>query len=385
MRRAAAAVVAIALIATACTGGSDSQDPATPLAGRPVSWTPVRLSAGDQPVRVAASGDRLLIGLRRPGARPVPRLMVLTADGRLSAVPLEPKSPYAFEASWQSIATDGSRIIAVGGAPGGAHANTRWTVWAGSTAGVIEKPQNFYTFGGWGAGALLDALVTPAAAAIAGSWGSANAGLDAAIWLPSGDRWIRQNPAGSALESTRELLVGPRSATTTGAGLMLIGSQVRLGDGSVTQQAAVWRSANLNTGWTRLELPDPGDRSEAVRGRCTGAECLISGYVDGRLALWRLDGTGSARFTGLPPIPVGVKDHLAAPFDLGDRLVQMVANSGRVQLVSGDGEAWTVHESRGPVGSVVDAARVGDALYLVCAAAGDGPTTLWRTDLAPLR
>lgn len=384
MRRVVvAAALATVLVAGACSGGSG--DSGTTRVAEPVAWTQVELPAGDQPVRLTATGDRLLIGLRHPGARPVPRLMVRSADSRLATVPLRPVSPYAFEATWQSIATDGSRILAIGGAPGGAHSNTRWTVWTGSAAGLVEKPQSFNTFGGWGAGNLLDAVMTPAGTALVGSWGSDKAGLDAAVWLPSGDRWVRKSSAGSALQSTRDLLVGPRSATAAGDGLVLAGSQVRLGNGTVRQQAAVWRSSTLDRGWSRVELADSGERSDAVRARCTDDACLVAGYADGRLALWRLDGASGSRLAGLPDIAVGDKDDLPAPIDADGTVVQLVADSGRVKVVTGDGATWTVRDATGPAGTVVDAARAGDALYLVVAAPGDGPTTLWRTDLTNVR
>ena len=51
----------------------------------------------------------------------------------------------------------------VGGAPAGAHSNTRWSTWRGDAAGVRELPQPFATFGGWGAGALVSLVQTPSA------------------------------------------------------------------------------------------------------------------------------------------------------------------------------------------------------------------------------
>jgi hypothetical protein len=63
--------------------------------GEPLTWTKVDLAAGDQPVRLMPMGDRLLVGVRHPGARTVPRLLVRSADGMLTPVPLTPKTPYA--------------------------------------------------------------------------------------------------------------------------------------------------------------------------------------------------------------------------------------------------------------------------------------------------
>ena len=90
----------------------------------------------------------------------------------------------------------------VGGAPAGAHSNTRWSTWRGDASGVRELPQPFATFGGWGAGALVSLVQTPSAPVIVGSWESGGAGLDIAVWHPRGERWVRASSAGTALAST---------------------------------------------------------------------------------------------------------------------------------------------------------------------------------------
>jgi hypothetical protein len=348
----------------------------------PLAWAKLPLPAGEEPVTLSAGGTDLLIGLRHRGAKVVPALMIRAADGRLSPVPLRPMSPYAFEAVWQSIAMEGGRLLALGGAPGGAHSNTRWTVWSGTTAGLTEQPQEFNTFGGQAAGALFSAVLTPAGGALLGSWGGNDkAGLDAAVWLPKGDRWIRQDPAGTALQSKPDLLVGPGFGTTSGASIVLAGSQVRLGPDTVQQEAAVWRSTSLNQGWRRLTLPEPGDRSQAVTAGCTATGCIVSGYVDGQLAMWRLEGSKVARLEGLPPVAVGDKDRLPPPVQVDGRIIQVVAESGGIRVLSGDGESWTIQDSTGAAGTVRDAVVVGDGLYLL-AGPPNAPATLWRADVA---
>ena len=128
----------------------------------------------------------------------------------------------------------------------------------------------FYAFGGWGAGELVDAVITPGGDALVGSWGGAKAGLDAAVWTFADRVWTRQDPAGTALESTATVLVGPRGATRDGDGILVAGSALHLDEG-VRQTAAVWRSAGVNCGWHRLDLPDVGTHSEAVAARCGDA------------------------------------------------------------------------------------------------------------------
>jgi hypothetical protein len=379
--RSRALLTAVTVLAlAACSGSGQPAD--GPRTGKTLAWTAVDLPAGEEPVVLTPIGTELLVGLRRPSARVKPHLLRLTAAGAGTEIPVHPNpsSPYAYEARWQSLVTDGTRILAIGGAPGGAHSNTRWTTWTGTTAGLTEKPQSFNTFGGWGAGQLVDAVMSPAGTALAGSWGSANAGLDGAVWLPSGDRWVRQSSAGTALESTKELQVNPRAGTTAGTAIVVAGSQLRLEPGVVEQHAAVWRSVTLNQGWTRLELPEAGKRSEGVSVRCTPAVCLVAGYADDKLALWRVDGTGAARLQHVPDVPVGDRDVLPAPFEVNGRTVQVAAADGRVEVLSAQDGRWTEQHSDGPTGVITAAALVGTTLY-VLAGPADSPAHLWKTDL----
>jgi hypothetical protein len=261
--------LAVALLSVAgCTPEAPPSPPTSTASGSsgPVtSWSTVPLPKGVEPRTVTAMGERLLVGGQGAGTRSRPRMVMLDATGTATEVPLKPISGYAFEARWLSVATDGTRVIAIGAANGGAHSNGRWTTWSGSATGIAEVPQSFYAFGGYGAGELVDAVVTPAGKALVGSWGGAKAGLDGAVWLSSGPAWIRQDSAGTALESTAERLVGPRSATADGGGLLVAGSTLNLATGSVAQRAALWRSTRLGSGWRRLDLPKAGRSSEGVR------------------------------------------------------------------------------------------------------------------------
>ena len=383
----AAVLLSVAITATAC-----SEDKATPPPA--IAWTKVDLPA--EPVVLTGQGTDLLIGLRDRGAKVVPRLLLQKQDGGRQEIKVEPKSPYAFEATWQSIAYDGRRLLALGGASGGAHSNTRWTVWTGSTTTLTEHPQEFNTFGGQTAGALYSALITPAGEALAGSWGGL-AGLDAAVWLPQGDKWNRQDSTGTALRSTPALLVGPSFGTTSGPQLVLVGSQVRLAPNVVQQEAAVWRSTTVNQGWSGIALPEPGNRSQANTVSCTADLCTISGYVDGKLAIWQLPSTpanGSSadggsqgkRLKNVPGITVGDKDKVPPPVVHNGRVYQVVAEGNKVKMVSGHDDSWTVQDSTGPEGTggpegaVKDAALVGKTLYLLAGPA-DGPASLWKTTL----
>lgn len=276
------------------------------------------------------------------------------------------------------MASDGTRVIAIGAANGGAHFNSRWTTWRGTTAGIEELPQSFDTFGGWGAGDLADAVITSAGDAIVGTWGGAKTGLDGAVWLSSGQVWTRQDPAGTALQSTPELLVGPRSATPDRAGILVAGSALKLVPGSVVQHAALWRSTALNSGWHRLDLPAPGKSSEAVSAHCNGDHCIIAGRVDGSMAMWDLTGDTATRLPGVPAVAVGDSDPLPDPLTVGGHLVQVAATHGHVVTLTRDGTGWSV--SGGPAGAPKTAALVGDHLYVTVTHGSGTPATLWQTD-----
>jgi hypothetical protein len=386
-----AAVVTSVVAATAlaaCTGtdptSGSSADPttgssATAVGGPALSWATVTLPAGVEPRTLTTMGDRLLVGGLRAGATPdtpSPTMLTIDAAGTLTPVPLNPQSPYAPLARWYSVATDGTRIVAIGGANGGAHANVRWTTWAGTAAGVDELPQSFYAFGGWGAGDLVDAVITPGGEALVGSWGGAKAGLDAAVWTFADRVWTRQDPAGTALESTATLLVGPRGATGDGDGLLVTGSALHLDQG-VAQTAAVWRSSGVNTGWHRVDLPAAGTHSEAVSAQCsaTAGSCLVTGQVDGRLALWDLQGDTATAQTGLPAIGVGDQDVIPRPMPAGPHSLVVSPSSGRSVVLSNAAQGWAV--SAGPTGLPVAAALVGERLYVATRPAAGATASLF--------
>lgn len=381
--------LATSAVLSACTDsglagstGTGSVGSSVAPPGPALAWTPVALPAGVAVRTLTTMGDRLLVGGLAAGSPPAPVMLTLDAGGASSTVPLTPASGYAFEARWYSVATDGTKIIAIGGATGGAHSNVRWTTWTGTAAGVKEVPQSFYAFGGWGAGDLVDAVTTPGGDALVGSWGGAKAGLDAAVWTESGDVWTRQDPAGTALESTATLLVGPRAATRDGAGILVAGSALHLVPGSVNQAAAVWRSAGVDTGWHRVDLDDPGTHSEAVSATCDEAgagTCVVLGQVEGSLAVWELDGDTPRRQGGIPAIAVGDKDVVPAPVLHGSDAVVVSPDGSRTAVLVRASGTW--HTSTGPAGTPAAAAAVGGRLYVATRTTTDGPTTLWAAAL----
>lgn len=110
---------------------------------RPVGlswWTDESRRDGTNPAGPAGSARRRQDAPAGPTSPPPVPL-------RGGPVPLQAISGYAPQARWQAMAAAAGDVVALGGARGGAHGNVRWTVWHGSTAGLVEQPQTFETFG----------------------------------------------------------------------------------------------------------------------------------------------------------------------------------------------------------------------------------------------
>jgi hypothetical protein len=372
VRRALVLVMAI-WVAAACATPSESAGPPAPP---DVTFTPVALPDGAVPEVLAADGDQLLVGVHREGAPQPPGLLRRGPDGTVTEIPAQAATGYGRTASWYSLAADGNRILAIGGDRGGAHGNVRWSVWTGSVSGVAEHVQAFSTFGGWGAGDLIDAVLVPGGAAVVGSWQSDDAGLDVAVWTPQGDSWVRRSSTGTPLQSTRSSVTFATAATGFGPGVVVAGWQIATGAGA-GQAPVVWQSGPDAAGWNKTVLPDAGKAGTSTAIRCAATTCAVAGKVDGDLALWRLADGRWSRVAGLPPIAVGDSDRLAAPLDIDGSLTEVVADQGQVKVV-GVGETTSTRKAAGPTGPVTAAVRVGPSVFVV---AGE---RLWQADAAAL-
>lgn len=337
-----------------------------------------RVDVSGAPLVLASDGDGLLVGVRRDKS---PGLLRLDPSGGLDEVAVRPETPYAKEAAWYSIASDGTHVVGLGGERGGAHGNVRWSAWLGSAAtGIAEHLQAFSTFGGYGAGEMIAAVQTTVGPALVGSWQSARTGLDAAVWTADGDSWSRRDSAGTALESTPDTLNFPIAATNLGPSIVIVGWQLAAG----VQRPVVWRSTSGPTGWSVSPLPDAGRSGAAMSIRCTDEECAIAGRVDGKLAMWELRGGGWERVAPVSSVPVGDKDHLVPPAQVGAKLTQVYNDGGQVKIFHGTREpnhdVWTTRGASGPSGTVTAVAAVGGTLYLLAGSDETGQT-LWRASL----
>jgi hypothetical protein len=346
-------------------GGCAADEPTAPAA---VTFTEVELPGGAKPMVLTPVGDTLLIGVRHDGGPVTPGLLRRGADGNLAEVTVSPAGMYGEQAFWYSIAADERRVVAIGGKTGGAHGNVRWSVWTGSDAGLAERTQPFSTFGGYGAGDLVDAVLTPAGPALVGTWQNPAVGLDIMVWQPDGQYWVRRPSAGTALENKRDSLKFPLAAVSAGQGILVAGWELSSG----RQRPAVWRSASGLSDWTMARLPDAGRAGAAVAVRCADSTCTAAGWVDGELAMWQLRDDVWSRVDDVPAVKVAADEDLTAPVDVAGKPTEVLNEGSRVVLAGA-----TKHPTRGPTGKVTATARVGGTLYV---AAGD---KLWQADLKP--
>jgi len=355
------------LVVTGCS----QPEPATPLV-EDLAWTRITLAEDIAPSSLAPAGSSLLVGGRVSMGGNHPVLFHVGATGVVRPVPLRPTSPYAKVADLSSLASDGTQVFAIGEAHGGAHANFRWTSWSGSVQALTEHPQTFETFGGISAGALLDIVVTTDGPVIAGSWSAADArGLDAAIWLPRGQTWQRQESAGGALANRDDLQVAPRAAAAFGTAMIITGSVITFGDG-VQQSAAIWTWPRRDAAWQLTQLPEPGGRSEALSSQCAD-RCWVSGHVDGQLALWRTDRGEVTREPTLPDAPIDVDGPGPRTIIVEGRPGILFGHAGVNRLLLQDESGWRTLTA--PDGRVLDALLIGTRLYAIMGAG------LWFADL----
>jgi hypothetical protein len=376
-----AALLLMMIMVASC---SDAGPPAPRETTRELSWSRIARPESVVASSLAPASEALLVGGRASSGRGHPVLFAVDAAGNTRPVPLHPTSPYAKVADLVSVAADGTQIVALGARPGGAHANVRWTVWTGSTQRLDEYPQRFETFGGQSAGGLLGIVIGSDGPVIAGTWAANEGGLDAAVWLPDGRRWLRQESDGTALANTQQIQVNPRAASAAGSAVILSGSVITFGDGA-EQRAAIWTWPTRSSAWMLQQLPDAGIHSEALSSRCVQT-CWVSGHADGRLALWSFDlahvAESATRHSTLPSLEINTNGPGPRTVLSGGRPGILFSHAGSTRLLVSDGHnGWQIFTA--PAGSVLDATTVGDRLYAIIRT--DDAVGLWTADLAATR
>ena len=384
MTRGMALLWAALLMMIMVASCSDAGPPAPPEKARELSWSRIALPESVAASSLAQASEAVLVAGRASSGRGHPALFAVDASGNTRPVALHPTSPYAKVADLVSVAAHGTQVVALGAKHGGAHANVRWTVWTGSRQGLDEYPQPFETFGGPSAGGLLDIVIASEGPVIAGTWAASEGGLDAAVWLRNGRRWLRQESDGTALANTQQIQVNPRAASAAGPAVILSGSVITFGDG-VEQRAALWTWPTRSSAWMLQQLPDAGIHSEALSSRCVQT-CWVSGHADGRLALWSFDlahvAESATRDSTLPSVEINTDGPGPRTVISGSQPGILFSHADSTRLLVSDGHnGWQTFTA--PAGSVLDATTVGDRLYAIIRT--DDTVGLWTADLAATR
>ncbi len=385
MRCAGLRVAVLGLVMTVAAACTATPGESAPSAAELSGWTQVELPGRFAPAALAVAGRAVWVGGRTTSPR-APRLALLpaadTAGANAEAVPLRPVSPYAANAEIVSLAVRDGAAAALGAVRDGAHSNVRWSVWTGSGRGLQEHPQGFNTFGGPEAGDLV-AVVQPAAGpAIVGTWSSRH-GLDGAVWLPTGTRWVRQRSAGTVLASTSAEQVSPRAAVSDDEAVIALGSVLFLGT-DLRQAAAVFRWPTRSQPWSRVVLPDAGARSEALAATCRGAECWVFGQVEDQIAAWTLGPDGPRRIAEVPAAAVRANSGMAAfrveggvDGGVGEGVGAVFTEAGEGRLLLATRSGWRVFAI--PLGTVAHAVAAGHRVYAVVE--NGEQSALWSCDL----
>lgn len=195
-------------------------------------------------------------------------------------VPLVPTEPYAASARIVAATSYGARLYLIGGRAGGAHENTRVTVWDGPVAGpVTSHEQGFFTFGGHDAGPLLGTVIVDGAPLIVGSRGGV-AGADAALYAVDGEVW-HQLDTPAALRSANSVVLGFTAATAVGSTIVIVGDMVHATESGAVQTPALFYGS-VGGDWHRVELPVQASHGvrHATGVACTGTTCWVAGWTE---------------------------------------------------------------------------------------------------------
>jgi hypothetical protein len=336
-------------------------------------WAAADLPVGTSPLLVRAAEGVVLVATRT-GERASMYRVAGPGGGRgagpPAAVRLEPHSVYAPDARWVDLATDGSRVLALGRASGGAHGLPRWTVWDGTPTRLVEQPQPFETFGGPRSGGLA-AVGLGREAVLVGTWDDGGPGLDASVWTKASPMVWERLPATAVLASTGRLLPQPAAVAWSSTRLLLAGSVTELGEGSVVTHASVWTAPTARGPWTRHDLPTRSTSARATGAACAGATCWVVGLDGDDPSAWEVAPEAVTRVP-LPEVPLTPGAPPAVSVAAGSAWVA-VAGRDHTVLALRQGGGWL--SVQGPPGRPVSLASSPGRLVLVTGTAAG--TRLW--------
>ncbi len=361
------------LVAAACSGPTGHPAPTGP------AWQAVTLpltGSGRPEIEDVATcpGHWYAVGAYlAAGGETAPAAWTSADAGRTwTALATRPVSAYGPQHVLTAVACRDDAVVAVGGAPGGAHGNLRTGTWLSTGGGPLtEIPAGLDLFGGdaqIGVGRL---AAGPPGWVLAGDRRAANGAPGAVVWTAPDGRSFRLVDADPALSSDARGQTEAQDVLSTGDGFTLVGGVIVAGRKDAARDPAVWTSAD-GLRWTRVDVPAAPEDEELER---------VIGYGDGLLALgvrgagfgawresagaWRavsrfggFAGTSAARVTGLAGAP-------------GGRVYATLVDGSAYQLwESADGTAWTrlAMPATVPAGAGHTVTLHGDGTHLLLAA-----------------
>ena len=333
-----------------------------------LTWLDVTL-AGVVPLALASSESGLVVaGTDMSDSAP----SVVLETGEM--VPLVPSEPYAASARIVGATSAGPELYLIGGRAGGAHENTRWTVWDGPVAGpVTSRPQEFFTFGGHDAGPLLGTVVVGGKPVIVGSRGG-DAGPDAALYAVDGEVW-HQLDTPSVLHSANGVVLGFTAVAAVGSTIVIAGDSVRGTESGAVQTPALFYGT-VGGDWHRVDLPVQTEASglrHATGVACAGSTCWVAGWAEHPI-VWEVFLTEGRvnETTTLPGEKPGDSDPSALVAIVQGRPL-VVTNATTPSAAVRCNNGWSVVKASGqPPGGATAVTGFGDDVYVV---AGD---RLWR-------
>jgi hypothetical protein len=330
------------------------------------SWDRVDVG-GVTPWAMTAGAQRLFVA-GSLGASPA---LVAIEPGRSELhFSSQPQEPYAETARLTAVTLVGDSIAAIGSTTGGAHGNSRWTIWDGTIASatLTSRPQRFFTFGGHDAGPLLGTALVGGRLVVVGSR-TITAGTRAALYVRSATTWSElPTPAELTSDASREL--GFTGFAALGDRLAIVGDELGL-VGGLDQRPALW--VGIPGGpWQQLRLPIPDELSgpgltHATSIACVGTElCWVAGWAHGRAIVWQVELADSATprvsQTSLLPGAAGEGADPIALLTIVDRRPVVAPNAAGSALQLGCANGWRELPGPGPVRAL---AATTDRLYAI--------------------
>jgi len=329
-----------------------------------LAWSDVT-PAGVVPAALADSESGLVVAgtdLSDTG----PSVVMATGE----TVPLVPTEPYATSARIVAATSYGEQLYLIGGRAGGAHENTRVTVWDGPVAGpVTSHEQGFFTFGGHDAGPLLGTVIVDGRPIIVGSRGG-DAGTNVALYAVDGAVW-HQLDTPSALQSANRVVLGFTAATSVGSTIVIVGDMVQATESGALQTPALYYGT-IGGDWHRVELPvqaSHGVLRHATGVACEGTTCWVAGWAE-HPVVWQVsvaDGSVSQPIMFPGDHPASVDPAALLSIVDGRPLLVTNASSGAAAVKCSAG--WTMVTAPAQATAVLG---IGADAYVV---AGD---RLWR-------